>query len=186
MNRVLSTVSKNFKGVEIRPFEIHVDSRGELFEVLRSDERIFCGFGQAYVVKGFSGQNRGGHYHKNTVDYFVLLDGVCRLKLIDLRPGPSMGMMWTQRLDVMAERRFGIQIPAGVWHTLESGPNCGFLGLGIPSLPYDSDNPDTFKMTIDEVREFIDSKSIEDVSLDGPRHHTTPRFGRYDPSRSDR
>ena len=58
-------------GVTVKPLRIHADERGYLFEMLRSDEPLFQGFGQSYVTAVYPGVVKGWHFHKKQYDQYM-------------------------------------------------------------------------------------------------------------------
>ena len=80
-------------GVSIKTLVIHPDQRGRLFEILRSDDSIFKRFGQVYVTTAYPGVVKAWHYHKKQEDYFVVVQGMCKVGLYDMREGsPTKGV----------------------------------------------------------------------------------------------
>lgn len=173
-------MASNIDGVEVKRFRVHKDNRGVLFEILRSDEEFFAGFGQVYAVRAYPGESRGGHYHKKTTDYFALIDGVCSLFLVDLRPGRTIGNRWRIRMNSDSESHVGVFIPPRVWHRIDAHREHGFIGIGIPSLPYDQEAPDTIEMPEEKAIEMSEAGSVDDYLLGVPEKHGA-RMGRLGP-----
>jgi dTDP-4-dehydrorhamnose 3,5-epimerase len=64
----------------------HVDERGFFQELLREDLEDFKDFA-VKQVSWFSiepGQERGGHYHKNQIEKFVVLEGTVTVRVEDV------------------------------------------------------------------------------------------------------
>ncbi len=132
-------------GVKVIPLTRHVDDRGYVMEVLRSDDGHFINFGQAYVStcdpQPGAPVVKAWHKHEKQYDSFCAIAGKIKIGLYDDREGsPTRGETATVILgggnDVL------LQIPPGVWHgqmALGFEPTCL---LNIPTEPYDRENPD--------------------------------------------
>jgi len=129
------------EGVQIKQLHKHVDERGFLMELLRSDEEIFRKFGQCYVALNYPGVVRAWHWHQRQDDYFVVIKGMVKLALYDPREGsPTRGRV--QELFLGEHNPILVRIPAGVMHgykTIGSEPS---LLLNFPTEPYNREDPD--------------------------------------------
>ncbi|MCS7066247.1 MAG: dTDP-4-dehydrorhamnose 3,5-epimerase family protein, partial [Fimbriimonadales bacterium] len=63
-------------GVHLKRLTPHVDERGFLMEMLRSDDPLFQKFGQAYVSLNYPGVIRAWHWHEKQTDYWVVVKGM--------------------------------------------------------------------------------------------------------------
>lgn len=133
------------EGVKIIQLTRHVDDRGFLMEILRSDDEHFLGFGQAYITT--CDPQPGGpivkawHRHRRQTDHFSVIYGKIKLGLYDDRTeSPTKGQ--SQTVILGEGNDFLVQIPPGVWH--------GFMPLGfrsacvlnIPTETYNREEPD--------------------------------------------
>ncbi len=83
-------------GVKLIALTRHVDDRGYLMEILRSDADHFQRFGQAYVttceVQPSGPVVKAWHRHEKQTDHFCCLVGKARVGLYDDREGsPTRG-----------------------------------------------------------------------------------------------
>jgi len=132
-------------GVKLIRLTRHVDDRGFLMEILRSDDAHFIRFGQAYVTT--CDPQPGGpvvkawHKHAKQTDHFCALRGKVKVGLYDDRDdSPTKGQ--SQTIILGDGNDFLVQIPPGVWH--------GYMPLGfetacilnLPTETYDRENPD--------------------------------------------
>ena len=63
---------------------IHVDDRGDLFEVLRRDDPEFVEFGQVYMVHSRQpGTVRAWHRHERMWDHFCIVKGAAKFGFVD-------------------------------------------------------------------------------------------------------
>ncbi len=134
-----------FPGVEIKQLARHADERGYLMELMRSDDPIFTKFGQCYVSLNYPGVIRAWHYHNRQDDHFVVVKGMCRVGLYDMREGsPTQGEV--NDLCLGDHNNILLKIPVGVVHgyrTLGVEPS---LLINFPTEVYDSREPDEHRL----------------------------------------
>lgn len=135
-------------GVEIKNLVIHRDDRGWLMEILRSDDKIFEKFGQVYVTTCNPGIAKAWHYHKNQTDFFTVISGKAKIVLYDRRGNsPTKGEL--NEFIVGEENSILIKIPKEVVHGFAALDNKVAFVINCPTLPYNSDNPDEFRLPFD-------------------------------------
>lgn len=136
------------EGVRIKQLTPHADERGYLMELLRSDDDIFRKFGQCYVSLNYPGVVRAWHYHKKQDDYFVVVKGMCKVGLYDLREGsPTQGEANTFYLG--EHNRILLMIPVGVAHGYKTVGTEPSLLINFPTEVYDSTDPDEYRIPWD-------------------------------------
>jgi len=117
--------------VRIIPRKRLGDERGALLKVMKGDEPELPGsFGEIYVVWAKDGKSRGGHYHPKTAEWFTLLEGKCRLVVMDPQDGERGEITLSEAEPVT------VYMPAGVAHRFDSidGP---WSLLAYAANPYD-------------------------------------------------
>ena len=136
------------EGVEIKKLTRHADERGFLMELLRADDPIFTNFGMAYVSMNYPGIVRAWHYHKKQDDYFVVVKGMAKVALYDMREGsPTLGQVDEYYLG--DNNNIVLHIPVGVAHGYKTvGTEPSFL-INFPSEPYDAQDPDEYRLPWD-------------------------------------
>ena len=136
------------EGVEIKKLTRHADERGFLMELLRADDPIFTNFGMAYVSMNYPGIVRAWHYHKKQDDYFVVVKGMAKVALYDMREGsPTRGQVDEYYLG--DNNNIVLHIPVGVAHGYKTvGTEPSFL-INFPSEPYDAREPDEYRLPWD-------------------------------------
>jgi len=136
------------EGVEIKKLNRHADERGFLMELLRADDPIFTNFGMAYVSMNYPGIVRAWHYHKKQDDYFVVVKGMAKVALYDMREGsPTRGQVDEYYLG--ENNNIVLHIPVGVAHGYKTvGTEPSFL-INFPSEPYDAQEPDEYRLPWD-------------------------------------
>jgi dTDP-4-dehydrorhamnose 3,5-epimerase len=128
-------------GVRVRHLEPHVDERGSLTELLRSDWPEFSRFGQAIATVNLPGVIRAWHVHRRQMDVIVVVSGVVVLPLYDGRPGsPTQGAIEEHMAD--GSSPFALFVPPGVYHGYKTLGDTPALILNFPSEVYDPAAPD--------------------------------------------
>lgn len=128
-------------GVEIKQLTVNADDRGYLMEMLRCDDEIFEGFGQAYVSLNYPGVVRAWHWHEKQADLFIVVKGMIKVGLYDARDGsPTKGQ--AQEVIMGEHNPIALKIPIGVVHGYKTIGVEPSLLVNFPSQPYDRDNPD--------------------------------------------
>jgi len=133
------------QGVEIKQLARHADERGYLMELLRSDDPIFTKFGQCYVSLNYPGVVRAWHYHKKQDDHFVVVKGMCRVGLYDMREGsPTRGEV--NDLCLGDHNPILLKIPVGVVHGYKTIGVEPSLLINFPSEVYNRKEPDEHRL----------------------------------------
>ena len=128
-------------GVRVRTLMRHVDGRGSLTELLRSDWPEFVLFGQAIATINLPGVIRAWHYHRKQTDVIVVLSGRAVLPLYDGRAGsPTRGAVEEHVADGASP--FALFVPPGVYHGYKTLGDVPALILNFPSEVYDPAAPD--------------------------------------------
>ena len=121
-------------------------------EILRNDDEIFEGFGQAYVTCVKLGYAKGWHMHENQSDYFVCIKGNAKVVLCDKRK-ESKTFNEVNEFFLGEKNRILLKIPERVMHGFESEEEQEALILNFPTKTYNYENPD-------KIRAPFDSKEI--------------------------
>jgi dTDP-4-dehydrorhamnose 3,5-epimerase len=136
-------------GVRVHELESHVDERGSLTEVLRSDWPEYARFGQAILTVNNPGVIRGWHWHRQQTDVIVVVRGRVLLPLYDGRPNSATRGQLEERVTEDG-RRFALFVPPGVYHgyrTLGAEPA---TILNFPDRTYDVAAPDEERAAFDD------------------------------------
>lgn len=132
-------------GVRVKELTVHCDERGQLFEVLRSDEALFARFGQAYITTCYPCVVKAWHMHRQQIDNLCVIRGRGKLVLFDAREDSSTKGEINEFFPC-DERRLLVQIPTGVYHGFKNIGANELLILNIPTQVYNSDQPDEYRI----------------------------------------
>ena len=133
------------QGVEIKQLARHADERGFLMELLRSDDSIFTKFGQCYVSMNYPGVIRAWHWHKKQDDFFVVMKGMTKVGLYDMREGsPTRGEVGEFYLG--DNNNIMLKIPVGVVHGYKTVGTEPSLLINFPSEVYNPQEPDEYRL----------------------------------------
>jgi dTDP-4-dehydrorhamnose 3,5-epimerase len=102
--------------VTITALETNVDDRGELCELLRTDDHDFEQFGQVYcVLSRQPGIVRAWHRHQYLYDWFIIVSGAAKFGFVDALPNdkPEGAAYYITTSERKLTR---ICVPPGVWH----------------------------------------------------------------------
>jgi dTDP-4-dehydrorhamnose 3,5-epimerase len=133
------------EGVRRRALEPHVDERGSLTELVRSDWPEFTSFGQAILTVNEPGVIRGWHWHHEQTDVIVVITGRVVIPLYDGRAGsPTHGAIDEHLSD--EGDRFALFVPPGVYHGYRTLGTSAALIVNVPDRVYDPARPDEVRI----------------------------------------
>jgi dTDP-4-dehydrorhamnose 3,5-epimerase len=106
-------------GLRIAPGKIWPDDRGYFLEVARLRQGLVAGFPpdstQVSTALSYPGTIKAFHFHRNQTDFWVPVNGMLQVALVDLRPdSPTFGRKNTMYVGDL--RNWHILIPPGVGH----------------------------------------------------------------------
>jgi dTDP-4-dehydrorhamnose 3,5-epimerase len=131
--------------VVIKPLKVIADERGYLMEMLRVDDPLFKSFGQVYCSVAYPGVVKGWHYHKVQWDNFVIVSGMMKVVLYDMRDGsPTKGEV--NEFFMGEKNPVLLRIPPGVAHGMKGMEPMGGMLINTPSHPYHYTEPDEFRI----------------------------------------
>lgn len=135
-------------GVAIRTLVSHVDPRGSLTEVLRSDWPEFRRFGQALVTVNAPGVIRGWHWHRYQTDVIVVIHGVALVPLYDGRERSATNGAVLETV-ASGEAPVAIFVPPGVYHGYQTLGREPAIILNFPDRTYGALAPDEERVAHD-------------------------------------
>jgi dTDP-4-dehydrorhamnose 3,5-epimerase len=132
------------EGVKIKALRRIVDDRGFIMEILRDDDEMFRGFGQAYISGCFPGVVKAWHCHRLQFDNFCVVSGNAKVGMYDDREGsPTRGE--TMGIVLGELNPCVVQIPPLVWHGMAAVGNETALLLNVPTEHYNREEPDEMR-----------------------------------------
>ncbi len=133
------------QGVEVKRLTRHADERGYLMEILRSDDEIFSKFGQCYVSMNYPNVIRAWHWHEKQDDFFVVVKGMIKVGLYDMREGsPTRGEV--NEFYLGENNHIVLKIPVGVAHGYKTVGVEPSLLVNFPSEVYNPEEPDEYRL----------------------------------------
>jgi dTDP-4-dehydrorhamnose 3,5-epimerase len=136
------------EGVKTKKLRVITDERGWLMEILRADDGLFEKFGQVYVTTAYPGVVKAWHYHKKQTDNFTCIKGMMKVALYDARED-SATYKEVNEFFVGEKNPMLISVPPGVYHGFKAiGTETAYF-LSIPTLPYNYEEPDEFRLPPD-------------------------------------
>ncbi len=133
------------EGVEVKNLRVNYDERGHLMEVLRSDDKIFKKFGQAYITTALPGVTKAWHYHKLQDDHFCCIFGKMRLAIYDSRKN-SKTFGEINEWELSLDNPKLVKIPKLLYHGFKCISKEEAIVINIPTAPYNPENPDEYRL----------------------------------------
>lgn len=149
------------KGVELRDLKIHFDGRGYLFEAFHSTDAHIA---YAYVCAAWPGMVKAWHYHLKHEDKFVVVGGVAKIQLVDLR-AESSTVGEANSFVLTATHPQLVWIPARVAHGFKAIVGETAVLLNFPDMLYDGG--------VDEYR-IENFDVVEPIYVDGRKADESP------------
>ena len=136
------------QGVSLKHLKVIPDERGWLMEILRCDDPQFTQFGQVYLTTAYPKVVKAWHYHKKQTDNFTCIHGMMKVALYDAR-NDSPTFKSLMELFIGKKNPVLITVPPGVYHGFKAiGTETAYF-LSIPTLPFNYDHPDEFRLPTD-------------------------------------
>jgi dTDP-4-dehydrorhamnose 3,5-epimerase len=96
--------------ISIKQLKVHLDDRGWVYELLRSDDPQFIKYGQTYVSVINPEAVKGFHLHKKQTDNVACVIGDIKLVLVSKDRKEVLELYLGERNPIL------VTIPPGVWH----------------------------------------------------------------------
>jgi len=132
-------------GVQVKRLRVIPDQRGRLMEILRRDDDVFTGFGQAYMTTAYPGVVKAWHYHRKQSDNIAAVQGTVEVALYDARDNsPTRGEVNVFYAGI--HNPILVHIPPLVYHGFKNVGTEEAIIINCPTEPYDYDEPDEFRV----------------------------------------
>ena len=118
--------------VKVIPRRLICDERGWFLKAITgTEEGIPNHTGEVYLTMGRPGQNKGGHYHPEAVEWFSIVEGSATLKLEDIDTHER------RDIEMSLEKAITVFIPNNVAHIVCSNSDKDFILLAYTDKLYD-------------------------------------------------
>ena len=142
---VLTSPRLLIDGVRVKELRVIPDERGRIMEMLRSDDDLFLGFGQAYVTTVYPGVVKAWHYHRVQTDNFVVVSGMAKVVLYDDREASATRGQVNEFF--MGDRNpILVQVPPLVCHGYKGIGADEVLLVNFPTEVYRPEQPDEYRL----------------------------------------
>ncbi|AFC32794.1 SpsL [Paenibacillus mucilaginosus 3016] len=127
----------------------HSDDRGFFMELLREDDEIFNGFGQASLSLSYPGVIKAFHYHAQQDDIWYFPSGQAQVVLHDLRPdSPTYKQTDVYYMGELSP--YLLFIPRGVAHGYRVLGHLPATIVYFTNKAYDPADPDEFRLAYND------------------------------------
>lgn len=117
--------------VKVIPRRLICDERGWFLKAITgTEEGIPNHTGEVYLTMGRPGQNKGGHYHPEAVEWFTIVEGSATLKLEDIDTHER------RDIEMSLEKAITVFIPNNVAHIVCSNSDKDFILLAYTDKLY--------------------------------------------------
>ena len=127
-----------YEVIHINPYE---DKRGCLKKIVLKSNLIID-IEEVYLLYTNTGNVRGNHYHKDTVEYFTVVFGVATVALKDLITGNF------EQLNISDKDNLVLKVPANTVHAFKNKDNQPLVMLAVSSREYNESDNDTYPLSI--------------------------------------
>lgn len=116
----------------IIPRHLIADDRGWFLKAITGTEKdIPSHTGEVYLTMGKPGQEKGGHYHPEAVEWFTIIEGSVILKLEDMDTHERCD------IEMSLEKAITVFIPNNVAHVVVNNSDKDFILLAYTDKLYD-------------------------------------------------
>ena len=129
------------QNVKIIPRRLIRDDRGWFLKAITGmEENIPSHTGEVYLTMGKPGQAKGGHYHPEAVEWFIVIEGSAILKLEDIETH--------ERRDIVMslDNAITVYIPNNVAHVVVNNSDNDFVLLAYTDKLYDPADTIAYKI----------------------------------------
>jgi dTDP-4-dehydrorhamnose 3,5-epimerase len=135
---------------EFTPLKVIPGKLGEVRHVLRADEPLFCGFGEAYFSSVNQGAVKGWKKHKQMTANLLVVYGEVRFVLFDPRTDSDNHDRISEF--ILSRQNYGrLTIPPGIWFAFQGvGENLNII-LNISNILHDPIECDNLPIVNDQI-----------------------------------
>lgn len=112
------------ENVRIIPRKLIADNRGWFLKAITGTEDNIPQYtGEVYLTMGKPDQAKGGHYHPEAVEWFIIIAGSALLKLEDMQSHEK------REIEMSLEKAITVFVPNNVAHIVVNNSNEDFILL---------------------------------------------------------
>jgi dTDP-4-dehydrorhamnose 3,5-epimerase len=151
MDAVGQVVPSRIPGVLQIPLTHHVDERGAVLHMLRSDAPHFTRFGEVYFSLTNPGVAKAWKRHLRMTQLFAVPVGQIRLVLFDDRPPHDRQPILEEHVLGLPERYVLFRIPPGVWYGFQAVSSQPAMIANCADLIHDPTEVERLDLTSDRI-----------------------------------
>jgi dTDP-4-dehydrorhamnose 3,5-epimerase len=131
-------------GISLMPLRRHVDGRGWFLKVALASQLGPAGarFGEIYLVSATTGNLRGGHFHRKTWEWFLVVQGTAEFFY-----RPENEMEW-RTMTLTENEPYLVEVRSGAAHGFRAVGSSPLVLLAYSNKAYDHDDPDTIPVDV--------------------------------------
>jgi UDP-2-acetamido-2,6-beta-L-arabino-hexul-4-ose reductase len=119
----------------VRSLKSYKDKRGSLTEVLKGDQ-----VKHVYISTTKPNMERGGHYHKRKTEWFMVIKGLGKLSLVDLKTNERINLMLSGRKPAL------VKIQPYTCHSIQNIGKSPMYLLVCSNEVFNPSDPDTHEL----------------------------------------
>lgn len=128
----------------VKKLTTHLDDRGYLSEILRSDDCVYKNFGQVYISTIYPGTIKGFHVHERKTDYITCVRGQVKFVVIESNCNSDLLSLYEYHLSRMSPKL--VVVPPGLWHGWMCIGQEEAMLVNVTTEPFNSDDPDEVRV----------------------------------------
>lgn len=126
--------------IQIIPRRLIEDDRGWFLKAITgTEDGIPSHTGEVYLTMGKPGQEKGGHWHPEAVEWFTIIEGEATLKLEDMDTHEKM------QISMKFNDAITVFVPSRVAHVFINESNENFILLAYTNKLYDPTDTIAYK-----------------------------------------
>ena len=125
-------------GVTITTVTSFDDHRGSLWKLIQAEFNKDFSFGETYLTFTKPNHWRGGHFHKNFREWFIVLQGNAFFRFYNLRTKDTL------EIKISSKDGLRIEVAPGVGHSFRNQGKEVLMVLAITDKCFDTENTDTY------------------------------------------
>ena len=128
----------------LKKLTTHLDDRGYLAEILRSDDCVYKKFGQVYISTIYPNTIKGFHIHEKKTDYITCVWGQVKFVVIESNSNNELIKLYEYHLSRMNPAL--VVVPPGLWHGWMCISQEEALLVNVTTEPFCKDVPDEVRV----------------------------------------